>query len=150
MSDVEVVKQIYAAMADREIPVLLELVDPQCVITQDSRLPWGGRFVGHDGLAAFAAALTGAITSAVTTEALFEADGDVIQCAHARHDRRYGSDVRHPGGAPLDGARWPRRRRPLLDRHLRHARSAGGRRVTVRGRFEKPASGAATRACPAR
>jgi ketosteroid isomerase-like protein len=84
MSDVEVVKQIYAAMADREIPVLLELVDPQCVITQDSRLPWGGRFVGHDGLAAFAAALTGAITSAVTTEALFEADGDVIQCGHTR------------------------------------------------------------------
>jgi uncharacterized protein len=84
MSDLEVVKQIYAAMAERDIPALVELVDPQCVITQDPRLPWGGRFVGHDGLAAFAAALTGAITSAVTTDAMFEADGDVIQYGRTR------------------------------------------------------------------
>ena len=73
MSDLEVVAQTYAAMAERDIPALVELVDPQCVITQDPRLPWGGRFVGHDGLAALAAALTGAIASAVTTDALFEA-----------------------------------------------------------------------------
>jgi ketosteroid isomerase-like protein len=84
MSDLDVVKQIYTAMAARDIPVLLDLVDPECVITQDARLPWGGRFVGHDGLAAFAAALTGAITSAVTTDALFEADGDVIQYGRTR------------------------------------------------------------------
>ncbi len=84
MSDLEVVKQVYAAMADRDITALVELVDPQCVITQDPRLPWGGRFVGHDGLAAFAAALTGAIASAVTTDALFEADGDVIQYGRTR------------------------------------------------------------------
>ena len=84
MSNVEVVKQIYAAMAARDIPALVELVDAECVITQDSRLPWGGRFVGHDGLAAFASALTGAIASAVTTEALFEADGDVIQYGRTR------------------------------------------------------------------
>ena len=84
MSDLEVVKQIYAAMAERDILALVELVDPQCVITQDPRLPWGGRFVGHDGLAAFAAALTGAIASAVTTDALFEADGDVIQYGRTR------------------------------------------------------------------
>jgi hypothetical protein len=84
MSDLDVVKQIYTAMAARDIPVLLDLVDPECVITQDARLPWGGRFVGHDGLAAFAAALTGAITSAVTTDALFEADGDIIQYGRTR------------------------------------------------------------------
>jgi ketosteroid isomerase-like protein len=39
MSDLEVVKQIYAAMAERDIPALVELVDPQCVMTQDPRLP---------------------------------------------------------------------------------------------------------------
>jgi ketosteroid isomerase-like protein len=84
MSDLEVVQAIYDAMAARDIPTLLDLVDPGCVITQDERLPWGGRFVGHDGLAAFAAALTGNIASAVTTEAMFEADGDVIQCGRTR------------------------------------------------------------------
>jgi uncharacterized protein len=84
MSDLEVVNQIYAAMADRDIPALFELLDPQCVITQDPRLPWGGRFVGHDGFVAFGAALTGNIASAVTTDALFEADGDVIQYGRTR------------------------------------------------------------------
>ena len=84
MSDVDVVKKIYAAMAARDLLLLFELLDPQCVITQDSRLPWGGRFLGHDGFAAFGAALTSAISSSVTTEALFEADGDVIQFGRTR------------------------------------------------------------------
>jgi ketosteroid isomerase-like protein len=84
MTDQDVVRAIYTAMAGRDIPALLELVDPSCVITQDESLPWGGRFIGHEGLAAFGAALTGNITSAVTTEAMFVADGDVIQCGHTR------------------------------------------------------------------
>jgi ketosteroid isomerase-like protein len=84
MSDLDVVQRIYAAMAARDISSLFELLDPQCVITQDARLPWGGRFVGHDGFAAFGAALTGAISSVVTTDALFEADGDVIQYGRTR------------------------------------------------------------------
>ncbi len=54
------------------------------MITQDPALPWGGRHVGHDGFAAFAGALTGAINSAVTTEAMFAADDEVIQCGRTR------------------------------------------------------------------
>jgi ketosteroid isomerase-like protein len=84
MSELHVVQRIYAAMAARDISSLFELLDPQCVITQDARLPWGGRFIGHDGFAAFGAALTGAISSAVTTDALFEADGDIIQYGRTR------------------------------------------------------------------
>jgi ketosteroid isomerase-like protein len=83
-ADVAVVERIYAAMAERDIGALLDLIDPECVITQDERLPWGGRFAGHDGFAAFAAALTGAIESAVTAEALFEADGHVYQFGRTR------------------------------------------------------------------
>ena len=82
--DIDVVSEVYAAMAARDIERLLGLIDPDCVITQDDRLPWGGRFVGHDGFAAFALALTGAIDSKVTTEAMFTADGDVIQCGRTR------------------------------------------------------------------
>ena len=102
MSDIEVVQAVYAAMAARDFDALFTLIDPEIVITQDPRLPWGGRFEGHDGFAAFGIALTGAITSAVTIEAIYEADGDVIQVG-----RTIGTVV--ATGAPFDIAevhRW--------------------------------------------
>ena len=84
MSDVEVVERIYAAMHDRDYDTLFQLVDESVVITQDDRLPWGGRFEGHDGVVEFAAALTGSIDSAVTMIAVYEADGEVIQMGHTK------------------------------------------------------------------
>ena len=84
MSDIEVVQAVYAAMAARDFDALFALLDPEIVITQDPRLPWGGRFEGHEGFAAFGLALTGSISSAVTTEAIYEADGDVIQVGRTR------------------------------------------------------------------
>jgi ketosteroid isomerase-like protein len=83
-ADVQVVSEIYAAMAAIDITRLLELIDPSCVLTQDDRLPWGGRFEGHDGFGQFAMALTGTIASAVTTDAMFGADGDVIQVGRTK------------------------------------------------------------------
>jgi len=70
MSEIEVVQAIYAAMADRDFARVFELLDPACVITQDSSLPWGGRYVGHDGFATFGLALTGAIDTPAMLEAL--------------------------------------------------------------------------------
>ena len=102
MGDVEVVEAIYAAMAARDLERLVELIDPEVVVTQDERLPWGGRFEGHGGFAQFAATLTGTIASVVTTEAIFEADGDVVQVG-----RTAGTVV--ATGAPFDVAevhRW--------------------------------------------
>jgi ketosteroid isomerase-like protein len=84
MSDIEVVQAVYAAMAARDFDALFALLDPEIVITQDPRLPWGGQFEGHEGFAAFGLALTGSISSAVTTEAIYEADGDVIQVGRTR------------------------------------------------------------------
>ena len=84
MTDIEVVQEIYAAMAARDVNRIFELIDPECVITQDPALPWGGRHIGHDGFATFGLALTGAIDSAVTIEAIFEADGEVIECGRTR------------------------------------------------------------------
>ena len=79
MSDIEIVEAIYAAMAARDFDKLFAMIDPECVITQDERLPWGGRHEGHDGVATFAMALTGTINSAVTMLAMFAADDEVIQ-----------------------------------------------------------------------
>ncbi len=84
MSDIELVKSIYAAMAAKDLGKLAELIDPSCVITQDERLPWGGRHVGHEGFGNFAAALTSNIDSAVTIDALFEADGDVFEVGRTK------------------------------------------------------------------
>lgn len=76
---IETVQAIYTAMGDGAIPRLFELIDPQCIVVQDERLPWGGRHVGHDGFATFGLRLREHIQSSVTTTAMFAADGDVIQ-----------------------------------------------------------------------
>ena len=77
--DVSVIEAVYAAMATADFTRLFELVDDDCVLTQDARLPWGGRHVGHDGVATFGLLLRESIVSEVTTDAIFAADGDVIQ-----------------------------------------------------------------------
>jgi ketosteroid isomerase-like protein len=48
----------------------------------------GGRHFGHDGFAEFGLALTTNIDSKVTIEALFSADGDVVQFGRARGTTR--------------------------------------------------------------
>ena len=77
--DIETVRAIYPAMAAGDIAKLFEYIDPECVIVQDERLPWGGRHVGHEGFATFGLRLRENIASTVTTSAMFAADGDVIQ-----------------------------------------------------------------------
>ena len=84
MSDLEATRRIYEAMAARDVASLFDLLDGSIVVTQDERLPWGGTYEGHDGFARFGAALTGAIRSAVTIDAIFEADGDVIQVGRTK------------------------------------------------------------------
>jgi ketosteroid isomerase-like protein len=101
-ADVAVVEAVYAAMAAGDTEQLFALVDEACVITQDDRLPWGGRYVGHEGLATFGGRLREAIRSRVTTDALFVADGDVVQVG-----RTAGTVV--ASGTPFDVAevhRW--------------------------------------------
>jgi ketosteroid isomerase-like protein len=84
MSDLEVVLAIYAAMGAKDFDALFPLLHPDIVVTQDERLPWGGRHVGHDGFATFGITLTSTIDSAVAIDAIFEADGEVIQMGHTR------------------------------------------------------------------
>ena len=81
---IEVVRSIYAAMAAKDLDGILQRLSPDFVVTQDARLPWGGRFEGHDGFATFAITLAGTIDSAVTHEALFAADGEVVQVGRTR------------------------------------------------------------------
>ena len=84
MTPIEVVRAVYEAMAARDIDRLFQLIHPECVLTQDAALPWGGRHVGHEGFANFGLMLTSTINSTVTTDEMFMADGDVIQVGHTR------------------------------------------------------------------
>lgn len=84
MDEIEIVRGIYDAMASKDVEHLTSVLAEDCVITQDPRLPWGGRHVGHDGFLHFALTLTGTIDSKVTIEAIFTADGEVIQCGRTR------------------------------------------------------------------
>jgi len=99
---VALVRSIYEAMATGDIERLFELLDPDVVVTQDPRLPWGGRHVGHEGFATFGLTLRATIASAVAIDSIFEADDEVIQCGRTR-----GTVI--ATGAPFDIAevhRW--------------------------------------------
>ena len=84
MAPMDVVRAIYEAMGARDLDRLFQLLHPDIVITQDAVLPWGGRHVGHDGFTNFGLALTSTIDSVVTTEAIFMADGEVVQFGRTR------------------------------------------------------------------
>ena len=65
---VAVVRAVYDAFARGDVPAIFALVHPEATIYQSSRLPWGGRYEGHAGIAEFLGKLTGAVASQVTTE----------------------------------------------------------------------------------
>jgi hypothetical protein len=76
---VAVVRDVYAAFERNDAPAIFALFHPEGVITQSIRLPWGGRYDGHAGLAEFLGKLTGAIASRVTTERFIDdEDGHVV------------------------------------------------------------------------
>lgn len=83
-SPIEVVQGIYDAMHARDIDAVLAAIHPDLVLTQDDRLPWGGRYEGPDGFATFGLKLVEAIDSAVTIDAIFEADDEVIQMGRTK------------------------------------------------------------------
>jgi uncharacterized protein len=84
VSNLEIIQELYEAFATDGLDRVLELCDPDCVVTQDDALPWGGRHEGLDGVATFGLLLGGAINSVVTSNELFEAGDRVIQYGRSR------------------------------------------------------------------
>ena len=84
MSNIEIIKELYAAFAAGDVDRILKLCDPDCVVIQDDALPWGGRYEGLDGVATFGLALGGTVDSVVTSDGLFEAGDRVIQFGRSR------------------------------------------------------------------
>jgi len=84
VSNIEIIQDLYEAFASGGLDRVLELCDPQCVVTQDDALPWGGRHKGIDGVATFGALLGGTIHSVITSDELFEAGDRVTQYGRSR------------------------------------------------------------------
>ena len=82
--NIEIIKQIYEAFEHHNLERILSLVDPDCIVTQDASLPWGGRHVGHEGVTTFASSIIGTTDSVITVESLFEADEQVIQSGRTK------------------------------------------------------------------
>ena len=96
MRNMEVVRGIYRAMAQGDVSAMFERFAPDCVVAQDPRLPWGGRWQGHDGLVEFALPLVGLIDSQVHTDAIYESDDEhVVEFGHT-----VGATREH--GTPFD------------------------------------------------
>lgn len=95
MEALELVRTIYAGLAAKDPSPLLDNCADDVTLDQDPRLPWGGHFVGRDGLIDFMVKLSGAIDTKVTIEQIFQAGDDVVQSG------RTSGSVRS-NGAPID------------------------------------------------
>jgi ketosteroid isomerase-like protein len=83
-SNIEIVSGIYAAMAAGDIELLLAMASEDFTIDQTEELPWGGHYVGREGVMAFATKLLSTIDSKVEADALYEAGDRVVQRGHTR------------------------------------------------------------------
>ena len=90
---IEVVRRIYEAFARGDLDAVMAECAADVVVGQDPALPWGGRYVGRDGIAEFALKLVGTIESEVDTEQLFQAGDQVVQQGRTK------GTVRHNGAA---------------------------------------------------
>jgi ketosteroid isomerase-like protein len=85
MTDLKsIVEELYECFAAGDLDGMLRHTEPDVVLTQDERLPWGGRHVGRDGVAEFGLKLATTVDTTVVPVQLFEAGDTVIQVGRSR------------------------------------------------------------------
>ena len=77
-TNVEKVKQIYAAFGRRDLAAVFALVSTEVEIVQSTQLPWGGNYRGHDGLRKFLEKLTQHVNSAVIVDRFIDAGNNIV------------------------------------------------------------------------
>jgi ketosteroid isomerase-like protein len=86
---IEAVRRIYEAFARGDLDAVMAHCSPDAVIAQDPALPWGGRYVGRDGVATFAMNLMSTVDTAVVPGVIFQAGDRVVQCGRSRGTVRH-------------------------------------------------------------
>jgi len=116
-----IVRRLFQAVEERDIAPMLEIYDPGVVIHEASSLPYGGRYVGHEGMARHGLAYLQAWDALQTEtdrdlEAEFFEHGDRVlvrwrQKGHARDGRALAmpmvSEYRLSGGKVVESRMHP-------------------------------------------
>jgi hypothetical protein len=80
----DVVRSVYEAFERRDVPAVLELFDPEIVITQSEEVPWGGTHRGHQGALEFFGRLGACIETNVEIDRLIVAGDAVVEIGRTR------------------------------------------------------------------
>ena len=87
----EIVSEIYKALARRDLPAVLSLIDSKIVVIQSELLPWGGEYIGFEGIQQFFTRLFGTIDSQLAVEEFVDVGDKVIVIGFSRgHVRATG------------------------------------------------------------
>jgi len=71
--DLEKIEELYRAQQKRDLRSILMLMSQDIEIIQSTELPWGGTYLGHDGVKKFLTTLSEHIDSQVQVERLIDA-----------------------------------------------------------------------------
>jgi ketosteroid isomerase-like protein len=75
---VEIIAELYAALARRDLPAILELIDPEISVSQTELFPWGGEYHGFEGVQQFFSELFRHVDSQLAVEEFVDAGDKVI------------------------------------------------------------------------
>ena len=81
---VEVIAELYRALARRDLPAMMELIDPEISVSQTKLLPWGGEYHGVEGVQQFFGELLRFVESQLAVEEFVDAGDKVIVIGWAR------------------------------------------------------------------
>jgi ketosteroid isomerase-like protein len=82
--DLETVRSTYAAFARRDLDAIHSVLAPDVVIEQSESVPWGGRYVGHDGFVSFVNALLRRVEPDPEPRDLFDAGDHIVHIGRSR------------------------------------------------------------------
>ena len=75
---IEVIAELYEALARRDLPAIMNLIDPEITVSQTELLPWGGEYHGIEGVQQFFTRLFQSVESQLAVEEFVDAGDRVI------------------------------------------------------------------------
>ena len=75
---VEIIRELYEALARRDLPAIMDLIGPEIIVSQTTLLPWGGEYHGFEGVQQFFTELFRSIESQLAVEEFVDAGDRVI------------------------------------------------------------------------
>lgn len=81
---VEIIAELYEALARRDLPAILSLIHPEIIVSQTGLLPWGGEYHGFEGVQQFFTGLFRSVESQLAVEEFVDAGDRVIVIGSTR------------------------------------------------------------------